>query len=75
VKRNYGDATWVAGYTDAVFGYLPSLRVLREGGYEGGGAMLYYGRPGPFAETVEASVMTGIDSLMEATSGHMEVRS
>ncbi len=72
VKRKYGDATWVAGCTDAVFGYLPSLRVLREGGYEGGEAMLYYGRPGPFAETVEASVMGGIDALMTITGGTKE---
>ena len=53
--------TWVAGYTDSVFGYLPSVRVLREGGYEGGDAMLYFGRPGPFADTVEATVMNGVD--------------
>jgi hypothetical protein len=72
IKRKYGDGTWVAGCTDAVFGYLPSLRVLREGGYEGGEAMLYYGRPGPFAETVEATVMARIDELMAATGGRTE---
>jgi neutral ceramidase len=66
VKRKYGGGTWVAGYTDAVFGYLPSTRVLREGGYEGGDAMLYFGRPGPFADTVEATVLSGIDGLMAA---------
>ena len=27
---------WVAGYSNDVFGYVPSVRVLREGGYEGG---------------------------------------
>lgn len=32
-----GPAVWVAGYSNDVFGYLPSLRVLEEGGYEGGG--------------------------------------
>lgn len=69
VKRQFGDTTWVAGYTDAVFGYLPSLRVLREGGYEGGDAMLYFGRPGPFADTVEATVMKSLDGLMAATGG------
>ena len=41
---------WVAGYSNDVFGYVPSVRVLREGGYEGGDAMIYYGRPGPFTE-------------------------
>ncbi len=66
IKRKYGSRTWVAGYTDSVFGYVPSKRVLHEGGYEGGDAMLYFGRPGPFAETVEATVLHGVDALMAA---------
>jgi hypothetical protein len=69
IKRKYGSNTWVAGYTDSVFGYVPSARVLREGGYEGGEAMLYFGRPGPFADTVEATVLNGIGTLMAATGG------
>lgn len=73
IKRKYGRATWVAGYTDAVFGYVPSRRVLREGGYEGGDAMLYFGRPGPFAETVEDSVMTGVDALVARSGATPEV--
>ncbi|MBP7570013.1 MAG: neutral/alkaline non-lysosomal ceramidase N-terminal domain-containing protein [Acidobacteria bacterium] len=64
IKRAHGDSTWVAGYTDTVFGYLPSVRVLREGGYEGGEAMLYFGRPGPFTESVERTVMTGVEWLL-----------
>jgi hypothetical protein len=66
IKQRYGSGTWVAGYTDSVFGYVPSARVLREGGYEGGEAMLYFGRPGPFADTVEATVLKGVDALMLA---------
>jgi hypothetical protein len=72
IKRLHGGATWVAGYTDSVFGYLPSLRVLREGGYEGGEAMLYYGRPGPFAENVESVVLSKVDALIGATGGGRE---
>ncbi|HID24407.1 MAG TPA: hypothetical protein EYP14_18690, partial [Planctomycetaceae bacterium] len=48
---------WVAGYSNNVFGYLPSRRVLEEGGYEGGGAMRYTSFPGPFAPSVEDRVM------------------
>ena len=55
---------WAAGYSSDVFGYLPSERVLREGGYEGADAMIYYGRPGPFAAGVEALVHEGIRSLV-----------
>ncbi|NQU21028.1 MAG: neutral/alkaline non-lysosomal ceramidase N-terminal domain-containing protein, partial [Candidatus Nealsonbacteria bacterium] len=38
-KRFEGQRIWVAGYCNEVFGYLPSERVLAEGGYEGGVAM------------------------------------
>jgi len=72
IKRKYGSGTWVAGYTDSVFGYVPSARVLREGGYEGGDAMLYFGRPGPFADTVEATVLNGVDALMSAAGAGTE---
>jgi neutral ceramidase len=47
------DTTWVAGYSNDVMAYIPSLRVLKEGRYEGGGAMRYYGLPSPWAENVE----------------------
>jgi hypothetical protein len=54
-----GPAVWVAGYCNDVFAYLPSRRVLKEGGYEGGGAMKYmsYPHPGPFAASVEDRVI------------------
>jgi neutral ceramidase len=52
-----GRRVWVAGYSNDVFGYVPSRRVLREGGYEGGDAMIYYGRPGPFTDDVEEIIV------------------
>ncbi len=53
-KAEFGRAnTWIAGYANDVMAYIPSLRVLREGGYEGGGAMVYYGLPSAWDETVE----------------------
>jgi neutral ceramidase len=54
---------WVAGYSNDVFGYVPSLRVLREGGYEGGDAMIYYGRPGPFSDKVEELIVNEVRQL------------
>lgn len=55
---------WAAGYSNDVFGYVPSLRVLREGGYEGGDAMIYYGRPGPFTDAVEDLIFDQVRRLM-----------
>ena len=59
-----GRRVWVAGYSNDVFGYVPSRRVLREGGYEGGDAMIYYGRPGPFTEDVEEIIIRECRRLM-----------
>ena len=55
---------WVAGYSNDVFGYVPSLRVLREGGYEGGDAMIYYAKPGPFTEQVEQLIVGKVHQLI-----------
>ena len=56
---------WIAGYSNYVFGYLPSLRVLKEGGYEGARAMTYTSFPGPFAESVEQRVADKVHVLTE----------
>ena len=46
IKRNLGSSrTWVAAYCNDVMAYIPSLRVLKEGGYEGATAMIYYAQP------------------------------
>jgi len=57
-------AVWVAGYSNDVFGYVPSLRVLHEGGYEAGTAFRYSPLPGPFAPTVEERIMNAAHELV-----------
>ena len=54
----------VAGYSNDVMCYIPSKRVLKEGGYEADDSMIYYGQPGPFADDVEDRVMAGIRKTM-----------
>jgi neutral ceramidase len=62
-----GETVWMAGYSNDVFGYVPSRRVLKEGGYEGGGAMYFTGLPGPFAEDVEERIFTVVNALLQRT--------
>lgn len=50
-------STFVAGYSHDVMAYIPSYRVLKEGGYEGGGAMVYYGLPSIWSDQVEEQIM------------------
>jgi hypothetical protein len=67
-KQEYSDHNLiVAGYCNDVMAYIPSLRVLREGGYEGGDAMIFFGLPTPFAETVEEDVFRAIGEVMQQT--------
>jgi hypothetical protein len=51
---------WVNGYCNDVMAYIPSRRVLKEGGYEGGGAMVYYGLPTIWGETVEETIVNAV---------------
>jgi neutral ceramidase len=67
-RREYpGENLVVAGYCNDVSCYIPSLRVLREGGYEPVDSMIYYGQPGPFAENVEETVFRCVREVMAAT--------
>ena len=52
-----GRTLWVAAYANDVVGYIPSVRVLKEGGYEGGEAFFGSTWPLPFAEDVESIVV------------------
>ncbi len=49
--------TWIAGYCNDVMAYIPSSRVLHEGGYEGGGSMVYYGLPSSWGESIEEQII------------------
>ncbi len=66
VRKEYeGQRIWVAGYSNEVFAYLPSERVLSEGGYEGASAMVYFGWHGPFKPGMEDRVVGLINKLMD----------
>ncbi|MEK7405246.1 MAG: neutral/alkaline non-lysosomal ceramidase N-terminal domain-containing protein [Acidobacteriota bacterium] len=67
LKAEHGwDTTWVAGYSNDVFAYIPSLRVLREGGYEGGDANMDL--PGRFSAAVEEIIVEKVNDLVKRTA-------
>jgi neutral ceramidase len=65
-KKEFGAGTnlIVAGYSNDVMCYIPSRRILKEGGYEAVDSMIYYGQPGPFAEDVEDRVFASIRRVL-----------
>jgi hypothetical protein len=62
---------WVMAYANDVMAYIPSLRVLKEGGYEGGGAMVYYGLPAVWGPKIEELIVGTVhqqaDKILQAT--------
>jgi neutral ceramidase len=66
-RREYsGEPLITAGYSNDVMSYIPSARVLREGGYEAVDSMFYYAQPGPYAEDVEERVFAAIRQVMKS---------
>lgn len=63
-KENDITRTWVNAYTNDVPCYIPSQRVWEEGGYEAGGAMIYYGRPTRFASGIEDIIARAVAALV-----------
>jgi hypothetical protein len=64
-KRDFaGPLVWVVGYSNDMFGYLPTVEVQRAGGYEGGRATLWSALPMPVAETTEDRIVEAVDRLV-----------
>jgi hypothetical protein len=67
-KATYGwSSTWVSGYNNDLLSYVPSLRVLKEGGYEGVTGMYEYGHRAPYTETVEDQITRKTEELVNST--------
>jgi hypothetical protein len=54
---------WVSAYCNDTFGYVPSARVLREGGYETRG--LYHGGVGYFAPEAQTVIVEKVRALAD----------
>jgi hypothetical protein len=66
IKRNLGGSrTWVAAYCNDVMAYIPSLRVLKEGGYEGASAMVYYAQPTVWSTRVEEDIIEAVIRILD----------
>lgn len=64
-KREYGAGAWVCGYANDLIAYIPSARVWREGGYEGGPHLDEYGHPAlRWAPDVEDRIAAAVARLV-----------
>ncbi len=60
LKNLLGQDLFVTAYANDVMAYIPSLRILREGGYEGDTSMRVYGLPAPWSPEVEQKIINEV---------------
>jgi hypothetical protein len=66
LKREYPNQKLiVAGYSNDVVSYIPTAKILQEGGYEAVDSMIYYGRPGPYTSEVEETIVSTVHRVMK----------
>jgi putative membrane-bound dehydrogenase-like protein len=57
------DLIWVHGYSNDFCAYIPSERLLREGGYGGGAEIPYFALPTPFQPGLEGKIIQAVRQL------------
>jgi len=68
IKKALGGATtWTVAYANDVPGYIPSVRILDEGGYEAEFSQTYYGMPGRWHPSIEQTIL---EAVMRAAEGN-----
>ncbi len=65
LKKMYGLQTFVLGYSNDVMSYIPSTRILEEGGYEGATSQMVYGMPTTWAPGIEETIINGMKEVVE----------
>ena len=55
---------WISGYANYVPCYIPSRRILQEGGYEAESSLWYYDRPARLAPATEDLIVGTVRELV-----------
>jgi hypothetical protein len=59
------DHPWMIGYAYEVPCYIPSARLIKEGGYETESSLIYYGYYGPFRGEIETLLVNRVEALVK----------
>ena len=57
IKKIWGEDTFIMGYSNDVMAYIPSEKVLKEGGYEGETSQMVYGMPSKWDPGIEDKII------------------
>jgi hypothetical protein len=66
LKKIFGNNIFVLGYSNDVMGYIPTDKVLLEGGYEGKTSQMVYGLPAKWEPGIEDKILSGIEELAKS---------
>lgn len=67
IKRIFGQHTFVMGYANDVMSYIPTVRILREGGYEGAHSQMVRAMPNTWKPDIGIKILEEILGLAEKT--------
>ncbi|MPM61680.1 hypothetical protein SDC9_108540 [bioreactor metagenome] len=65
LKELYGQGAFVMGYANDIVSYIPSAKVIEEGGYEGDTSHRVYGLPAKWSTQIEPVIINGYKNLLE----------
>ena len=65
LKEIFGQDMFVIGYSNDVMGYIPSVTIIEEGGYEGLVSQQVYGLPNTWKPEIESMIIQEIVRLAE----------
>src|SRR2546422_6343146 len=68
------DHPWLIGYAYEVPCYIPSVRILKEGGYEAESSLIYYGIYGPFRAHIEGILIRKMTELVGSVRDRKSTR-
>ncbi|MEX2381231.1 MAG: neutral/alkaline non-lysosomal ceramidase N-terminal domain-containing protein [Opitutales bacterium] len=63
-KELNDDRVWITAYANDVPSYIPSCRVIQEGGYEVDASMYSYDRPSRYVEEIEDMIIETVHELL-----------
>jgi hypothetical protein len=64
IRERSGGSVLPMGYANGMTGYIPTARIIAEGGYEAGDAAPWFFLPGPFTPEVESVVDGAITTIL-----------
>lgn len=64
LKNKYGWDSFVFAYSNDVMGYIPSVKILNEGGYEGDSSQKVYGLPSLWDPSIESLIHAACDQVV-----------